>query len=75
MWSSDVLTSAALVGLGAAREHAQPTAADGGDVPKGKAGELTAAQGGAETDQQERPIGGAEWDGRGGVPSRPERRR
>src|SRR5271166_5005123 len=48
----DLLALALLVGLGAAHQHAQAAARDGGDVAQGERDQLGAAQRGAEAEQQ-----------------------
>ncbi len=59
----DLLAGAALVGLGAAHEHAEPPSGNGRDVAEAEPGGLAAAEGGTKADQQQRPVAGAERGG------------
>jgi len=61
----DLLAGAALVGLGAAHQHAQPAARDGCCVAKAECHQLGAPQGGGEAQQQQGAVAQAERAGRG----------
>ena len=63
----DLLAGAALVGLGAADQHAEAAPGNGGDVTQRQACHLAAAERRAKAEQQQGAVTGAERGGGGGA--------